>query len=345
LYLGTSFEVGSERSKSNPTSKDEPMNRAVIWCALFFIATAAFADWERVTDGLAYQRFNKGGIDVHVARVDLENPAVKVVSTRESERGLRVGDYAKKNKALIAINADYFTKELKPIGLAIGPCGTWADTKDTEREGVIAVGDGRAAIYPQREVLPEPEPWMTTAVSGWPMLVRECKALTASELPGSDGFTRAPHPRTAMGTTSDGKTLYLVVADGRREGVPGFTLARLAAFMKDELGVCSAMNLDGGGSSAMWLRDGIVNRPSDGSERRVANHVAVIAAADYTGCDPNEKAATIDAAAIEDTKKREEAEQKNSPAPVPAKPPATQPTTPPPAPPSLESPLHRAPVR
>lgn len=288
------------------------MNRAVIWCALFLVASTALADWEHVADGLVYQRFSSNGIDVHVARVDLTNRKLKVVSTRESERGLRVGDYAKKNKALVAINADYFTKELKPIGLAIGPCGVWTDTKDTEREGVVAVGELRAAIYPQKDVLAAPEQWMTAAVSGWPMIVRECKALTASELPGSDGFTRSPHPRTAIGTTSDGMTMYLVVADGRREGVPGMTLARLAAFMRDELGVCSAMNLDGGGSSAMWVRDAVVNRPSDGSERRVANHVAVVASADYTGCDVNEKAATIDAAAIEDTKKREEAEQKGN---------------------------------
>jgi exopolysaccharide biosynthesis protein len=71
--------------------------------------------------------------------------------------------------------------------------------------------------------------------------------------------------------------------------VPGMTLPELAAFM-DELGACVAMNLDGGGSSAMWVdpdgdADGaIVNRFSDGVERKVGNHLAVVASGDYKGC-------------------------------------------------------------
>ncbi len=261
------------------------MKRVVMLCAVLLVATAAFADWTEITKGVEYQRFQSEGMDVHVTRVDLANPEVLVVSTRESERGLTVSDYAKKTKALVAINADYFDKQMKPIGLALGPCGVWEGTADTEREGVVAVGQGRAAIYPQREVLAEPEEWMKAAVSGWPMLVKNCKALTATELPGSDAFTRSPHPRTAVGISEDGTTLYFVVADGRREGVPGMTLAKLARFMADELGACAAMNMDGGGSSAMWVSDTIVNRPSDGKERRVADHLAVVRAADFTGCD------------------------------------------------------------
>jgi exopolysaccharide biosynthesis protein len=42
------------------------------------------------------------------------------------------------------------------------------------------------------------------------------------------------------------------------------------------LGAYTAVNLDGGGSSALFLGDRIVNRPSDLVERPVANHLAVI---------------------------------------------------------------------
>jgi hypothetical protein len=35
----------------------------------------------------------------------------------------------------------------------------------------------------------------------------------------------------------------------------------------------------------MWISDAIVNKPSDKSERRVADHLAVVRAADYAGCD------------------------------------------------------------
>jgi len=252
---------------------------------LLFLASAVFADdWTAVADGVDYQNFVRDTMNVHVARIDLTNDDVRVIATPESQRRLRVSEFAKKNKALIAINADYFTKEFKPIGLIAGPCGVWKGTKDTSREGVIAVGDGRAKIFPQKDVLDTPEPWMEAIVSGWPMIVKSCTPLTASQLPGSDGFTRSPHPRTAVGVTKDGKTMYIVVAEGRRDGVPGLTLARLARFMSEELGVCAAMNLDGGGSSAMWVGDKIVNRPSDGIEREVANHLAVVRASEFAGC-------------------------------------------------------------
>ena len=272
------------------------MRRVVTFCALTWIyAAAAFADWTTVAPGVDYQRFNADAMDVHVTRVDLTNPEVMVIASREQDRGLTVSDYAKKNKALVAINADYFDEKMKPSGLAIGPCGVWDDTKDTERRGVVAVGLGRAAIFPPKEVLAEPEEWMRAAVGGWPMLVKECTALTATELPGSDSFTRSPHPRTAVGISEDETTLYFVVADGRREGVPGMTLARLARFMAEELKSCAAMNLDGGGSSAMWVGDAIVNKPSDKKERRVADHLAVIRAADFVACETEDPPATAKA--------------------------------------------------
>ena len=63
------------------------------------------------------------------------------------------------------------------------------------------------------------------------------------------------------------------------------TLARLARFMADELGACSAMNLDGGGSSAMWVDGAIVNHPADKVEREVGVHLAVVRTDDLPSCD------------------------------------------------------------
>jgi len=50
--------------------------------------------------------------------------------------------------------------------------------------------------------------------------------------------------------------------------------------------VCAAINLDGGGSAAMWVGDHIVNRPSDGVERKVGNHIAIIRRTDFVACNP-----------------------------------------------------------
>ena len=63
---------------------------------------------------------------------------------------------------------------------------------------------------------------------GWPMIVRDCHALTSAELPGSDGFTRSPHARTAVGESKDGTTVYFVVVNA-----PGVTLGQLAAWMSE----------------------------------------------------------------------------------------------------------------
>jgi exopolysaccharide biosynthesis protein len=235
-------------------------------------------EWEAVTRGVSYQRFTGQGRDIHVARIDLATETISVVASNPDDRGLYVSEYAKKRNAIVAINGDYFDKQFQPIGLSIGSCGPWAGTpsSNVRRQGLAGFGDETVTIRRYTDDRPIPY-WVSSAVSGWPLLVSHCRAFSAKELPGSDHFTRAPHPRTAVGASRTGRFVYFVVADGRREGVPGPTLEELGRFMRDELGVCSALNLDGGGSSAMWVRDRIVNVPSDVPERKVGNHLAVVA--------------------------------------------------------------------
>ena len=80
------------------------------------------------------------------------------------------------------------------------------------------------------------------------------------------------HPRTAIGITGAGDVI-LATVDGRDTGYStGVTDAELAAILA-ERGAVNAINLDGGGSTAMAVRQpgdslvSIVNRPSDGGER------------------------------------------------------------------------------
>src|SRR5690242_5878442 len=94
--------------------------------ALLFTAVIARADWTNVAPGVDYQEFTGDNFDIHVTRIDLSNDALQVVVSRESERGLTVSDFAKKNKAIVAMNGDYFDDKFNPIGLTIGPCGPWA---------------------------------------------------------------------------------------------------------------------------------------------------------------------------------------------------------------------------
>lgn len=235
---------------------------------------ATASGWQPVVTGIDYRHLQRDGLDAHVVRVDLRVKSLEVVATAATERGLTVGDFARGRGAVVAINGDYFGADLNPIGLAMGDGAVWAQADErVRRQEVVGVGPGRVRIFPRAEPLREPRRWMTGAVSGWPMVVEDCAPV--ARLPGSAHFTLAPHPRTAVGLTRDRRRLLLVVADGRREGVPGLTLPELATLMV-EFGACTALNLDGGGSSALWLRDRIVNQPSDGFERRVANHLGVV---------------------------------------------------------------------
>lgn len=244
------------------------------WLLLLFCASAGAAGWEQIAAGVDYRHLERDGLDAHVVRIDLHVRSLDVVATTAAERGLTVSDFARGRGAVVAINGDYFDTSLNPFGLAMGDGVVWwQPAAGVRRQEVLGVGPGRARIFPRAEPLREPKRWMTGAVAGWPLVVEDCAPVTA--LPGSPHFTLAPHPRTAVGLSKDRRTLLLFVADGRREGVPGLTLPELAALLA-ELGACTALNLDGGGSSALWLRDRVVNRPSDGFERQVANHLGVV---------------------------------------------------------------------
>ncbi len=89
----------------------------------------------------------------------------------------------------------------------------------------------------------------------------------------------ARQPRTAIGVTATGQIL-LVVIDGRRpRWSRGATLGELRNTLRG-LGAVDALNLDGGGSSEMVVDGEVVNRPSDGRERRITNAVLILPGAD-----------------------------------------------------------------
>lgn len=89
------------------------------------------------------------------------------------------------------------------------------------------------------------------------------------------------HPRTAVGITKDRKQLIILTIDGRTNNFRGIAQSELAKLLL-ELGAYEAINLDGGGSTEMIVKNigqsspKIVNTPSDGGERRVHNGIGVL---------------------------------------------------------------------
>lgn len=120
-------------------------------------------------------------------------------------------------------------------------------------------------------------PGVTHALGGVGRLLDGGALVAAPNMEGSAaGFVTSRHPRTAVGVTQDGRVV-LGAVDGRSAAGAGMSLGELGQWMQ-WLGCRDALNLDGGGSTCLWVRGlGVVNRPSDGQERAVGSILAVFA--------------------------------------------------------------------
>ena len=115
-------------------------------------------------------------------------------------------------------------------------------------------------------------------VGGWPRVVRNgVSVAAASDSAEGTGpkFSAARHPRSAVGITRGGDTLLLVAVDGRQATSVGMSLSELAATMIS-LGAWDALNLDGGGSTALVVGDSVVNAPSDPTGERAVGDVLLV---------------------------------------------------------------------
>jgi exopolysaccharide biosynthesis protein len=115
-------------------------------------------------------------------------------------------------------------------------------------------------------------------VSG-PLLILD----NVAEKLDSISFNKTRHPRTALGIKPNGNVILLTV-DGRQENSSGMSLFELTKIMK-WMGCTSAINLDGGGSTTLYVNNygenGVVNHPSDNKkwdhegQRKVANIIYI----------------------------------------------------------------------
>lgn len=92
---------------------------------------------------------------------------------------------------------------------------------------------------------------------------------------GGSAFARGTHPRTVVGWNPKGD-VWLVAIDGRRPGYSRGMSLRGAAVLLRRLGATEAVNLDGGGSTTFVVKGRVVNKPSGGRERPVANALVVV---------------------------------------------------------------------
>lgn len=228
----------------------------------------------------------------HWVVVDLSNDALTLRVNREDTRGRTTSQVARDHGAQLAVNGDLFAAAgFVPDGLAVGDGMAWSTAQDDEREAVfrfgkVVSGTDALIIPPESIVAPaDLPPYVTGALGGRPLLVRAGQIPSSFDCadPGPQACVRAP--RTALGLSADRRTLTIAVVDGWQAGALGVTAAELAALLVGR-GVRDAVMLDGGGASTLYIANegvnGLVNRPSDGVERPVADHLLITSATPVT---------------------------------------------------------------
>jgi len=181
--------------------------------------------------------------------------------------------FAQENNLDLAINASFYQKRVqdnlvRPIGLWIAQ-GKVLNPQHNRFSSFGQKQDGTLSILDPDDDYSQ----FRWAVGGGVRLLKNGQLSTSDT---------SIHPRTSLGLTRTNE-LYLTVIDGRQEHSRGISLVDLARlFLMFE--VTDALNLDGGGSSTLVVRQAdntlkVLNSPWDhrlyGGERAVATHLGL----------------------------------------------------------------------
>ncbi|MEN8249944.1 MAG: phosphodiester glycosidase family protein [Bacteroidota bacterium] len=188
-------------------------------------------------------------------------------------------EFAKEKEAVVAINASFFDMKkggsvtyLEVNDSVIAHAGP-LQKPDSILNGIIKLMKDSSIVieFMKQESFYIESTEEKAAIGTGPMLLENRVKI---KLPIRKSFVAKRHPRTCMCKTD--KSLLLITIDGRSKSADGMSLGELQDLLLT-INCIDAINLDGGGSTTMWLKDkGVVNFPSDKSgERKVANAILV----------------------------------------------------------------------
>ena len=259
---------------------------------------AAPANVQRIADGVELQRLHDpsllspaGPVSVQALKLDPRKVRLELAAAKDRLPAREsVADIAGRRKALAAVNAGFFVVETgAPAGLLKvkgrllgGNSRARGAVAILERQGRtlllfdrVSADRGRGSYAPS---LGSPvRDWQSArfAVGGAGLLMlngRELDEWTDERL--SAAFDTTRHPRTMIG--DDGSSIWLVTVDGRQPPLSlGMSFAELKGLAR-RLGLHSALNLDGGGSTTMVVRGVIANNPSDATGPRPVSDAIVV---------------------------------------------------------------------
>ena len=187
----------------------------------------------------------------------------------------KTSEIAAAHGAILAVNGDYYgTQE---SGYVIRNGVIYRDSAKRGTDVLCVYADGTMEVVSGEEKTAQEllESGVWQAFSFGPALLQTGEiAVSETE---EVGKAMASNPRTAIGMIAP-LHYVLVVSDGRTEESQGLSLYQLAEFMQS-LGITTAYNLDGGGSSTMVFEGELVNKPTSGGssikERSVSDIVYI----------------------------------------------------------------------
>ena len=224
------------------------------------------------------KEYRENDSTIYVADVQLTDSSYLKTALAQGSYGRNVtqktSEIAESVNAVLAINGDYYGAQEK--GYVIRNGKLYRDTAIANQEDLVIYEDGSFGIINESDVTAQEliKKGVVQTLSFGPALVQNGK-ITVSENE-EVGQAMASNPRTAIGIIDDNHYVF-VVSDGRTSESEGLSLYELAEFM-DSMGVETAYNLDGGGSSTMYFNGSVVNNTTGGmgnKERSVSDIVYI----------------------------------------------------------------------
>lgn len=225
------------------------------------------------------KEYRKNDTTIYVADVQIANPALLKTALANNTYGKNItsktSTIADNVNAILAINGDYYGVQEKGYVLKNGTI--YRSTASKNQEDLVIYEDGTFEIINESDVDINTllKNGAYNILSFGPALVENCN-ITVSQNE-EVGKAMASNPRTAIGIIDELHYVF-VVSDGRTNESEGLSLYELAEFMQS-IGVKTAYNLDGGGSSTMYFNGNIINNPTTNgnrvSERSVSDIVYI----------------------------------------------------------------------
>lgn len=206
-----------------------------------------------------YQQYDTS---IYVADIVLSSSEYLQTALAQNAYGRNVtektSEIAESSGAILAINGDYYGAQEDGYVLRNGVL--YRNTAASGQVDLVIYNDGSFAIINETDVTAEEllADGAQQVLSFGPALIEDGTVVVSED--DEVGKAKTSNPRTAIGII-DGLHYLFVVSDGRTDESAGLSLFQLAEFMK-ELGVTTAYNLDGGGSSTMYFNGEVINNPT-----------------------------------------------------------------------------------